>query len=97
MQKRLRPKTALALRNNGQNRPRQKTKFAKPFNPITLVQPFCEKYSIFFFSEMCNDPAHPASLRGTYASSRTWRWDAVAMAGCAKTSALVVDGEVVWS
>jgi hypothetical protein len=38
--------------NRRQNHLRQKTHFASQFKQITPVQPFCEKYFSFVFSEI---------------------------------------------
>jgi hypothetical protein len=47
-----------------ENHMRQKTNFAKEFNPNRLVKPFPQKYSSFVFSENGVICCRPVSIRG---------------------------------
>jgi len=69
---------------------RQKTKFAKPFNRITPVQPLREKYFYFFFSEKCHSPAIPPHERGVRVVTNV-------EAGCGGHAGLRKTSAITWT
>jgi len=81
----------------GQIRVRVKSNFARRFNVIWAVQSSREKYfaSVFQKSVICS--RHPASPGGAY-RDRHERWAGMRWTRAArKTSAMLADGEAVWS
>jgi hypothetical protein len=61
------------------------------------VKPIREKYSSSVFQKYMLLSRRPASARGAYASSRTWKRDAMDAAASVRRMMLAADGKVVWS
>ena len=61
------------------------------------VKPVREKYSSSVFQKYMLLSRRPASARGVYASSRTWKRDAMDAAASVRRMMLAADGKVVWS